>query len=224
MTDFNALIDLDSIMSSLESFEHLKDIAEVVLIGITKYKEHNLLEFFKCININLETMTEEKRIELKIRVNSEEGKKLLAKYIEEATHVDSEIARMALALLVCKDPDFIFENYYERVLLTSLKDLDDSTIIFFIDAATNIEINKIDKLPYDRVVISSDSKLISKGWNPEDISILVNYLKNLSLLLPDPCSSSPYAGRDDTWMVEYGISDNTKKIASLFNKARSLCR
>lgn len=224
MTDFNTLIDLDSILSSLDSMKHLKDIAKDALIGINKYKEYNLLEFFKCIDTNLDTMKEEERIKLRDRVNSEEGKILLAKYVDEATHVDSKIARMALALLFCEDPDFIFENYYERVLLTSLKDLDDTTIEFFIDATTNIEIHKIDKLPYDRVVISNESKLILKGWNPEDIGILVNYLKSLSLLLPDPCSSSPYAGRDDNWMVEYGISDNTKKIASLFDKARSLCR
>ncbi|WP_296402369.1 hypothetical protein [Psychrobacter sp.] len=209
-------------VSTLQTLKFFKPVARVLMVMVAENKKLKFIKFLKYVNLNLENMSKEEHRELKKTINSNEGRKLLFKYLEEVTSIDSDIAMMALTLLFCEDPEFDFDLFYEVLILKALKQLDDQTINFFIRATRDVELQKNKKLPYDRVTVSSNSCLLDENWNQESVGIVIRQLQELNLLLPDPCSTSPYAGSDDNWMVEYGISDNTRKIASLFDKARLL--
>lgn len=209
-----------SFASTIKSIKYLRKTTKFVLLALAENKAQKLIRFLECVTLATERMTEKEYNEFIGKVESPQGRKLLFKYIEEATSVDSRIGHMALALLFCKDPDFIFDELYERLVLTALKNLDDNIINFFIAAHNKVHKSTLAELPYDRVVIDDKSQLLKLGWSHEDIALLVNHLINLSLLLPDPCFSIPYFQKDIYWSVEYAISGNTKEISRLFQKAK----
>ena len=188
------------------------------------YREQRIFNFLKYTNFTIDRISVNDCNKIRKLISSNEGKILLSKYLEEAISVDSEVARMALAILFSDDPDFIFESHIKNIIFVAIKELDDRAINFYIDSHNKVHNYKIDGLPYERVVINSESELLSEFWTREDVALLVGHFRKLNLLLPDPCSSSPYSGKDSTWLVEYGISDTTKSISRLFQKAKEFSK
>jgi hypothetical protein len=188
------------------------------------YKQQRIFNFLKYADFTIDRISVNDCNKIRKLVSSDEGKILLCKYLEEAIAIDSEVARMALAILFNDDPDFIFESHVKNIIFIAIKELDDRAINFYIDAHNKVHNYKIDGLPYERVVINSESELLSESWTNEDIALLIGHFRKLNLLLPDPCSSSPYSSKDSTWLVEYGISDTTKKISRLFQKAKEFSK
>lgn len=218
----NQLVSWNSLPTPFKLLNIPKILLRFGFASYAEYKLYKVVDFLKCVDLSLETMSKEQQSRINEKIASLEGRKLLFQFLETATATNSKVGLMALALIYCKDPDFIFDEFIQKLLLIAIKDLDDYTIDFFIAACTRVKKQKIPELPYHRVSITYNSKLINEGWSLEETGLLVRHLQNLSLLLPDPCSSSPYAGRDSSWLVEYGISDNTMKISKLFQKAKVL--
>lgn len=189
-----------------------------------KNQERKLSNFLENVDLCFDTMSEQDCNKLRKKIQTEIGRKLLSEYVVKSLETDSAIARMVLALLYCEDPDFQFDEVRKKILISATQYLDDVLINFYILVNENQTVSpkNLSDLPYDRVGLfdGNVAKFEDNGWDKELITANVHQLMNLRLLLPDPCGSNPYVGRDASWMVEFGISDGTRKMASLFDKAR----
>lgn len=198
-----------------------------VIVLFNNYnKIEKLYSFLDCLKKthDIQTIPEVDRTQFRDLVNSKYISSKLLEYAKRSTEIDSRIGHMALALLHYNV--YYFDESTKSSLLNSLPELTDDTIQFFIHCIRNVEKQSIENLPYHRVSISRNSSLLNldKKYNPEYVSLNIIKLKNLGLILEDPCSGSPYASKGDEWLVEYGISENMKQIANLLDTARSLCR
>ena len=105
------------------------------------YREQRIFNFLKYTNFTIDRISVNDCNKIRKLISSNEGKILLSKYLEEAIAVDSEVARMALAILFSDDPDFIFESHIKNIIFIAIKELDDRAINFYIDI-TNTNLKK----------------------------------------------------------------------------------
>ncbi len=190
------------------------------------YQENNkarATHFLQCVETRYELMSLEEKVMFENLFNSKEGQEILQNYVDTITKTRSNIVRMALALLFCRDKDYSFTAGEEIVIVDSLLGVSDQTLDFFLTASS------IKPLTFDWVypvcVITENNYQLYFGTEilPEQIFVMAEELNRRKLLLPDPRpKNSPSFGQIKEWYITFGVSNTTLKIASLIRKATLL--
>ncbi|MGY8871564.1 MAG: hypothetical protein ACKVJE_14090, partial [Pseudomonadales bacterium] len=194
-----------------------------VINGALKTIQKNRVStFLKCVDLRYDVMSIAEQSQLNEYITSDSGQEILADFSGSIMKTSSQRALMALAILYCKDPDFEFDEIQKRVFVSAMNGMTDDLLNFFIEAS-KLETQQ-GNFPFPRAGIYSknidDFKI--KGWNEEAVFININELIGLRLLLPDPQAFSAEAVIHSGWTVFFGITDTSRKIASLIQKASAL--
>jgi len=215
-------------MSAIEVFAAKKMMSasgklakQVIIKACIAYKEHQLEQFLKNIDMRYEALNTENQAEFVAVVESYKGKELLAKFAETVITTNSERATMALALLYCNDLDNPLDELERYIFVRAMKGIDDDQIDFFLKAVDVEVVSHSDpSLPYERTGISSNNvgDFDFHDWGAEGVHVFINDLINKRLLLPDP-STAPATASEPGWAVWYGVTEKSKKFASLLRKA-----
>ncbi len=179
-------------------------------------------KFFRCVELRYEVMNKEDQSKLNTTINSEEGKEILASYVDAITQTSSDRVRMAVAMLYCQDKDFSLTEAEQRVFISGVAGITDHLVDFFLEVAKlSPSINELITYPYDRHEFKQQSlnKLKLEGIDGEVAYRYFNDLISRGLLLPDPQISS-VAGK--YWVIYYGTSQRVQTIARLLEKTDEL--
>lgn len=185
-------------------------------------QQERVSSFFKCVETRYEYMDEEQRAKLNESINSTEGQEVLAQYADAITQTSSDRVRMAIALLYCKDCDFNFSEFDQRIFINGVIGITDHVIDFFIESIKRPQI--AGNYPYERHSIEQSSLPEFKVENV-DAEIVYSYINELirrRLLLPDPVAG--LLGDDNGWFITFGSSKKTKEMARLLEKSGELLR
>jgi hypothetical protein len=176
--------------------------------------------FFHCVELRYDYMNESERIELNEKLNSDEGESILASYVDAITQTSCDRVRMAVAMLYCNDPDFLFTTAEQRLFINSVVGITDRLVDFFLMASTIKAIPG--NYPYSRHLISKEQLpyLSIENLDGEEIYSYINELIRRGLLLPEPATG--VLGSDNSWAVGFGTSARTQRFASLLRKAGQL--
>lgn len=185
-------------------------------------RQAKIKEFLDFIDLRYEVMSIEDQSKLNEHINSNFGQEILSNYIDSIVKTSSKRARMAIALLFCKDTEFKVNEVEIRSFVSAMHGMTDDLLDFFL-FCSKLETKK-DSLPYPRAGIHNQNfSLFNKhGWDEEAIFINVNELIGLRLLLPDPKTYGTVAGNSDGWAIWFGITNTSLKMVSLVLKAEAL--
>ena len=187
-------------------------------------QQKSVEEFIKFIDLRYSSLTPKNQKILNDYIKSAEGQNSLANYAESITRISCSRARMAVAMLYCKDSDFIITAAEEKTLLNALVGMDDDLLDFFLLAVHLPEGSNNNEYPYSRVLIN-EQKLhqfdVIRKWEAEDVFVYIHELIRIRLLLPDPEAGGGFSSAG-AWHICYGVSNRSKKMASLINKADTL--
>jgi hypothetical protein len=152
-------------------------------------------------------MSIEDQSKLNEHINSNFGQEILSNYIDSIVKTSSKRARMAIALLFCKDTEFKGNKVEIRSLVSAMHSMTDDLLYFFL-LCSKLETQK-DSLFYTRAGVHNQnfSLFNKRGWDEEAIFINVNELIGLRLLLPDPKTYGTVAGNFDGWAIWFGITN-----------------
>lgn len=178
--------------------------------------------FLHYVDLRYEVLLDDDREKFIGYVSSEEGQEVLASYTDAILGTQSEVVRMAIAMLYCNDSDFDFADMDRFIFLNAMQGISDDTIGFFIEASK--QPNSDGPSPYPRSYIDESrmESFRSNGWGVEGIYVYVNDLIGRRLLLPDPAPEFSNGRHDGQWAVWFGISNKSRKMASLLAKAKVL--
>ena len=183
-------------------------------------REHRVKVFLDKVDLCYERMTPEKKAELNDYVHSPEGQRIMGEYAEAILHSPSNTAKMAMAMLYCKDPDFDFTDGQIKVFVKAMVEMTDDLIEFFLLAISQ---RYNDREPYPTSVIYKVNyqPFREKGWDEALIIVYGQELIKRNLLLPNHSSPtmSDGAGRHG-WGFVFGANAQSKKMAALLRKAR----
>lgn len=187
-------------------------------------RQAKIREFLDFVDLRYEAMTIENQERLNEHINSDFGQEILSSYIDSIIKTSSKRARMAIALLFCKDMDFKVSEVEIRSFVSAMQGMTDNLLDFFL-AAVELE-TQTELLPYPRAGIHNlnFSKFKEMGWDEEAIFINVNELIGLRLLLPDPKTSSgaSFASDSEGWAIWFGVTRTSLKMVNLVRKAELL--
>lgn len=113
-------------------------------------QERRIREFLEYIDLRYESMTPEEQEKLNQHINSEFGQDILADYIDSILKTSSKRARMAVALLFCRDIDFNFNETEIRTFVSAMNGMTDDLLDFFLEVSI-LETKKED-FPYPRAI------------------------------------------------------------------------
>lgn len=183
------------------------------------FQEQRVIKFFNYVELRYEHIGKDGCDELNKYVNSSEGKSILTKFSDSILETSSERGSMALAFVFCDDPDFSFSRSEKEVIVSAIKNLDDDMIDFFVKSS-KLKTNT-DYSPYPITGITSvDFDTFKKDeWDSESVFVYVNELIRLRLLLPDPVTSRSAFNDGNGWGIWFGVTERSRKMASLFEKA-----
>jgi hypothetical protein len=187
-------------------------------------RQSKIKEFLDFVDLRYETMTVDNQEKLNEHINSDFGQEILSSYIDSIIKTSSKRARMATALLFCKDVEFKVNEVEIRSFVSAMHGMTDDLLDFFLKAA-ELE-TQADSKPYPRAGIHhlNFKPFEDKGWDEEAIFINVNELIGLRLLLPDPITpeGGSFASKNEGWTIWFGITKTSLKMVSLIRKAESL--
>lgn len=202
------------------------------LLGLTidgfrkvyQYRQMKRFEHFsKCIDLALERVSPEKIAEFRDYCNSHEGSERLAACAEAAAATTCDRARMAIALILCNDPDVDLDASTKKQFVVALQGKDDEILDFFLDAEKVRPYPEREGGPYPRVGIHQETYLKLGGgrWDAESIHAYVHELILCRMFLPDPDSDlTTMSGK--TWAVYFGVTGRSHKMARLLEKAQQI--
>ena len=196
-----------------------------LLEGVYRNRQkQRIREFLEYIDLRYESMTPEEQEKLNQHINSEFGQDILADYIDSILKTSSKRARMAVALLFCRDIDFNFNETETRTFVSAMNGMTDDLLDFFLEVSI-LETKKED-FPYPRAGIHDKifERFSLKGWDEEAIFVNVTELIQLKILLPDPMTHSNSFGSGTGWAIWFGLTRTSTKIASLVRKAEALIK
>ncbi|HHF3121838.1 TPA: hypothetical protein ACVO1K_004451 [Vibrio diabolicus] len=178
--------------------------------------------FFKCVELRYEHMTVEQQVELNKNINSEDGRNILAGYVDAITQTSCERVRMAVALLYCQDSDFAFTVAEQRAFISGVGGITDHLVDFLLCAVRH-EVSP-GHYPYNRHIIrqAQVDGLGLDDLDGETIYAYVNDLVRRGLLLPEPAVG--VLASKDSWFIGYGTSEKIQKFAQLLEKSGELLR
>jgi hypothetical protein len=187
-------------------------------------RQAKIKEFLNFIDLRYDTLKVEEQEKLNEHVNSDFGQEILSDYIDSIIKTSSKRARMAIALLFCKDSDFRVNEVETRSFVYAMRGMTDNLLNFFLEVA-NLE-TQTESIPYPRAGVhnSNFESFKDKGWDEEAIFININELIGLRLLLPDPKSYSVAAGNSEGWAIWFGITKTSSKMVGLILKATVLIK
>jgi hypothetical protein len=178
--------------------------------------------FFKCVESRYEFMSEAERLKLNETLDSEDGKNILASYVDAITQTSCDRIRMAVALLYCQDSDFSFNEADQRTFISGVVGISDHLVDFFLEAVKQVPVPG--NYPYSRHIFQQCA-LSDIGVDNLDGEIVYAYTNDLvrrGLLLPEPAVG--VLGEKDNWFIGYGTSQKIQKIARLIDKSNELLR
>ena len=185
-------------------------------------QEERVESFFRCIELRYEVMQESERAELEKVLNSDDGKKILASYVDAITQTSSDRVRMAVALLYCQDTDFQFSEHEQVQFINGVAGITDHMIDFYLMAVSQEEIKG--NLPYEKRIIREIEldKLPMENLDGEIVYSYVNELIRRGLLLPEPEDGSMEMYHSENWSISFGTSKRIIKMSRLISKADML--
>lgn len=185
-------------------------------------RQAKIKEFLKFIDLRYDAMNTDDQSKLNEHVNSDFGQEILSNYIDSIVKTSSKRARMAIALLFCKDTEFKVNEVEIRSFVSAMHGMTDDLLDFFLMCA-KLETQK-ESLPYPRAGIHNQNFILfnEQGWDEEAVFININELIGLRLLLPDPKTHGVVAGNSDGWAIWFGITNTSLKMVSLVLKAEAL--
>lgn len=187
-------------------------------------RKARIKEFLNFVDLRYETMTIENKERLSEHINSEFGQDILSSYIDSIIKTSSKRARMAIALLFCKDMDFSVSEVEVRSFVSAMQGMTDNLLDFFL-ATVDLE-TQTELLPYPRAGIHNLNfgKFKEMGWDEEAVFINVYELIGLRLLLPDPKkhSGARFGSSVEGWAIWFGITQTSLKMVKLVRKAELL--
>lgn len=185
-------------------------------------RQAKIKEFLAFIDLRYESMKPDAQVKLNEHINSEFGQEILSNYIDSIIKTSSKRARMAIALLFCKDTEFKVNEVEIRSFVSAMHGMTDDLLNFFLECS-KLE-TKVEGLPYPRAGIHNLNfdRFAVNGWDEEAVFINVNELIGLRLLLPDPKAFGAVAGNSDGWAIWFGITRTSLKMVSLILKAEAL--
>ncbi|MCY9844444.1 hypothetical protein [Vibrio caribbeanicus] len=178
--------------------------------------------FFRCIELRYEFMTEAERLELNKTIDSEEGKHILASYIDAITQTSCDRVRMAVAVLYCQDSDFSFTQTEQRAFISGVAGITDNLVDFLLVAAKQEK--TAGHYPYSRHIIQKCqiNQLEIENLDGETVYACINDLVRRGLLLPEPAVG--IFADENNWFIGYGTSQRIQKMVLLLKKAGELLR
>ncbi|WP_019276755.1 hypothetical protein [Vibrio coralliilyticus] len=202
----------------------IKNTASFLAESYQKRQKKRVQLFFECIELRYADADPELIAQLNAHLESEEGQELLASFADSITQTSCARVHMALAMLMCNDPEHQFNDSERYTFVCAMIGATDELIDFFLDAAA-LEKTSEGYL-YPRACISSGNceKFKRNRWDDEAIFVYVNDLIRLRLLLPDPLTAPTIHGSNNDWALWFGITDRTMKMANLLRKAGELLK
>ncbi len=179
-------------------------------------------DFLKSIDLYYETMSLDSQKKLNEHIESDIGQEILANFADAVLQTSSRRVQMALALLYCKDREFQLEGIDLQIFVGAMTGIYDEQIEFFL-MSTKLDC-QFEHLPYPRSAIHNKNYgvFLEKGWDEEAIFVYVHDLIRRRLLLPDSSNNQSVAGSGEGWAVWFGITNKTRKMANLLEKAATL--
>lgn len=187
-------------------------------------RQSKIKEFLDFVDLRYEAMSIDNQKKLNEHINSDFGQEILSSYIDSIIKTSSKRARMATALLFCKDVEFKVNEVETRSFVSAMHGMTDDLLNFFLMAA---ELKtQTNSMPYPKAKIHhlNFKPFEEKGWDEEAIFINVNELIGLRLLLPVPIApeGESFASKNEEWAIYFGITKTSLKMVSLIRKAGSL--
>lgn len=179
--------------------------------------------FLECIDLSYDRITGKNFNKFEKYINSEEGKEILASFVEAVCKTSCRRAHMALAMIYCKDPDISLDYIATKILIKALDSIDDETIDFFIKSIDDAEY-AAKNIETSRCVIHENNfrKFNLHDWGQAGVNVFINELINKRLLVPDPTPNAMGSTEHGTWSVCYGVSPMSLKFKKVFVKAQEL--
>ena len=211
-------------LSTLKLLAQTNSTFRVLRNAYKSVQTDRLIEFFRFVDLRLETMSDDLREEFNNNLESATGQQLLADYANTITKTSSPRARMVIALLYCNDSEFRLDDSEKATLVSAIRDLSDDIIDFFLIVTTDLDGIK-EGYPYPRMGITDQNfaSIKRKAWDEETVFVYIDQLIRLRLLLHDPASVTAVAGKAEGWAVWFGCTSRSIKFASFIRKAKLLC-
>ncbi|WP_075498372.1 hypothetical protein [Moritella viscosa] len=208
---------MTELISSKTALTAGKTVFNVLKSAYQTRQQERVNSFFRCVDTRYAHMTEDEQLKLNQTINSEDGRNVLANYVDAITQTSSDRVRMAIALLYCNDADLSFSDIDQRVFINGVIGITDHMVDFYLVAINQKIISG--NYPYNRHVIHQYD-LPSFPMNDIDGEVVYAYTNDLvrrRLLLPDPAVG--ILADESGWFVGFGSSRKSKQMALLLNKA-----
>ena len=201
----------------------LFSLSKIGLQEAYRHRQEKRFEHFsKCIDLTLERVSPEKVAEFSDYCNSREGRERLAACAEAAAATTCDRARMAIALILCNDPDVDLDTSTKKQFVVALQGKDDEILDFFLDAEKVTAYPDRNGRPYPRAGIHylSYKKIGDGRWDAETIHAYIHELILCRMFLPDPDSDVSYMSDGKGWGLYFGVTERSHKMARLLEKAQ----
>ena len=213
---------MDVMISPEVGLEVTLKLREILVDGYRSLRSKRADNFFKYVDLRYDALSVDDKRKFNDYVRSVEGKEILASYADSIIGTPSETVRMAVAILYCKDADFNFTDVDTFIFIHAMQGISEDTIDFFIEASKLPSSDGPSPYPRSYIDETRMEAFRSNGWGVVGIYVYVNDLIGRRLVLPDPVPVLSGSRHDGQWAVWFGISNKSRKMASLLAKAKVL--